>query len=43
MAENINRRDWLKTTGTFAAAMMISDMILGATSKKNPTILLVSG
>ncbi len=46
MAENINpinRRDWLKTTGTFAVGMMLSDIIQAATSKRNPTILLVSG
>lgn len=39
----LNRRDWLKKTGILAAACILSDKIAGATIKKNPTILLVSG
>jgi polysaccharide pyruvyl transferase WcaK-like protein len=38
-----NRRDWLKTTGTLSAGLMLSNFIFGATARKNPTILLVSG
>jgi polysaccharide pyruvyl transferase WcaK-like protein len=40
---NFTRRDWLKTTGTYAAGILLSDMIGGCTSKKNPAILIVSG
>jgi polysaccharide pyruvyl transferase WcaK-like protein len=39
----LTRRDWLKKTGTFAAGIVLSDMILGCVSKKNPVILVVSG
>lgn len=37
------RRDWLKATGTITAGLMLSNFIFGATTKKNPTILLISG
>jgi polysaccharide pyruvyl transferase WcaK-like protein len=40
---NLTRRDWLKKTGSFAAGIIVSDMILGCVSKKNPVILIVSG
>lgn len=41
---NITRRNWLKTTGTLTAGMMLSDMIFGQVHvKKDATILLVSG
>ncbi|MDA3865150.1 MAG: polysaccharide pyruvyl transferase family protein [Salinivirgaceae bacterium] len=39
----ITRRDWLKKTGILAAGMLLSESILGATLKRNPTILIVSG
>ena len=41
---NITRRNWLKTTGTLTAGMMLSDMIFGQVHvKKDATIMLVSG
>lgn len=40
---NLTRRDWLKKTGSFAAGIILSDMILGCVSQKNPVILVVSG
>ena len=39
----VNRRNWLKKTGTLALGMMFSEILFAATSKKNPTILVVSG
>jgi polysaccharide pyruvyl transferase WcaK-like protein len=41
--KQINRREWLKTTVTISAGIMLSNIVFGATSKKNPTILIVSG
>ncbi len=39
----LTRRDWLKKTGSIATGILLSDMILGCVSKKNPVILVVSG
>ena len=45
MTENnhLNRREWLKQTGIIAAGLALSNLLTARTSKKNPTILLVSG
>lgn len=40
---SLTRRDWIKKTGSFAAGLALSDMILGCVSKRNPVILVVSG
>jgi polysaccharide pyruvyl transferase WcaK-like protein len=39
----LNRREWLKKTGMLAAGLALSNLLTAAASKKNPTILLVSG
>jgi polysaccharide pyruvyl transferase WcaK-like protein len=39
----LNRREWLKKTGMLAAGLALSDLLMATVSKKNPTILLVSG
>ncbi len=40
---SLTRRDWIKKTGSFAAGIALSEMILGCVSKRNPVILVVSG
>ncbi len=39
----LNRRQWLKHTGMMATGLALSQLLMSWTSKKNPTILLVSG
>lgn len=39
----LNRRDWLKQTGMLATGLALSELLTAWTSKRNPTILLVSG
>jgi polysaccharide pyruvyl transferase WcaK-like protein len=39
----LTRRDWLIKTGTFAGGLLLSDMISGCVSKRDPLILIVSG
>ena len=39
----LNRREWLKQTGTLATGLAFSNLLLAWTLKKDPTILLVSG
>lgn len=46
MTENkyqLNRREWLKQTGMIATGLTLFELLTAWTSKKNPTILLVSG
>jgi hypothetical protein len=43
MESKINRREWLKTTGTFATGVVLSNFITGCVKKNNPIILLRSG
>jgi len=38
-----NRREFLKQTSLFTVATLLAPFIVNATSKDNPTILLVSG
>lgn len=40
---HLNRRDWLKHTGIVATGLALSELLISWTSKKNPTILLISG
>jgi polysaccharide pyruvyl transferase WcaK-like protein len=39
----LNRREWLKKTGVLTTGLAFSKVLIASTSKKNPTILLVSG
>jgi hypothetical protein len=39
----LNRREWLKKTGVLATGLAFSKVLIASTSKKDPTILLVSG
>ncbi len=39
----LNRREWLKQTGIMATGLALSELLFAWTSKKNPTILVVSG
>jgi len=41
--DQITRREWLKRSGVIAAGMMVAGSIQGASLKKDPIILLVSG
>jgi polysaccharide pyruvyl transferase WcaK-like protein len=40
---HLNRREWLKQTGMLATGLALSELLTAWTSKRNPTILLVSG
>jgi polysaccharide pyruvyl transferase WcaK-like protein len=40
---HLNRREWLKQTGMLATGLALSELLIAWTSKRNPTILLVSG
>ena len=39
----VNRRDWLKSAAIFTVGSLLSQRIIGASFRKNPTILVVSG
>jgi polysaccharide pyruvyl transferase WcaK-like protein len=41
--KQINRRNWLKQTGTLTVGAMLFNTLIGCVKKTNPTILLVSG
>ena len=43
LKHRLNRREWLKQTGMLATGLALSELLVAWTSKKNPTILLVSG
>jgi polysaccharide pyruvyl transferase WcaK-like protein len=40
---HLNRREWLKQTGMLATGLALSELLTAWTSKRKPTILLVSG
>src|SRR6056297_3346752 len=41
--KRLNRRKWLKQTGTLATGLALSNLLVSWTLKKKPIILLVSG